>query len=468
MLGIPNKADYTFTMFDIKDFYPSISESLLIEALDFAKRYTDVPKKDLEVIMHARKSLLFNSGHVWIKKKGGLFDVTMGAFDGAEVCELVGSYMLNLLSERCSKNETGLYRDDGLGVSKNQSGPQNERTKKFIQKTFKDKGLDIVIQCNMKIVNYLDVTLNLNTGTTKPYRKPDDETNYINVNSDHPPTIIRQLPLSVEKRLSKLSSSEEIFNEAKGYYQEALQRSGHTHRLQYNPPNPRRRQRSRNVIWFRPPYSKIVETNIGKKFLQLIDTHFPRNNKFQKIFNRSTIKVSYACMPNIGSIISSHNKKILEEKKPMERGSCNCQVRNRDNCPLDGECMTSNAMYQADISSTDESYPGKVYIGITEPPFKGRYGNHERDFNHEEYANTTELSKEVWEIKKKGFVPSIKWRIIKQIPAYNPESKKCLLCLGEKIEILEREGENLVNKRSELVSTCRHKCKFMLNKYDVT
>ena len=156
----------------------------------------------------------------------------MGAFDGAEICELVRSYMLNLISERCGKKETGLYRDDGLGVSKNQSGPQNERTKKFIQKTFKDKGLDIVIQCNMKIVNYLDATFNLNTGTTKPYRKPDDETNYINVDSNHPLTIIRQLPLSVEKRLSKLSSSEEIFNEAKGYYQEALQQSGHTQILQ--------------------------------------------------------------------------------------------------------------------------------------------------------------------------------------------------------------------------------------------
>ena len=46
------------------------------------------------------------------RKKGGLFDVMMGAFDGAEVCELVGSYMLNLISERCVKNETGLYRDD--------------------------------------------------------------------------------------------------------------------------------------------------------------------------------------------------------------------------------------------------------------------------------------------------------------------------------------------------------------------
>ena len=125
-------------------------------------------------------------------------------------------------------------------------------------------------------------------------------------------------------------------------------------------------------------------------------------------------------------------------------------------------------MYEAEILSTDVNYPGKVYVGITKPPFKSRLGNHERDFNNEEYANTTELSKEVWEIKKEGFTPSINWRIIKQLPAYNPESKKCLLCLGEKIEILEREGDNLVNKRSELVPTCRHKCNFMLNKYDVT
>ena len=173
-------------------------------------------------------------------------------------------------------------------------------------------------------------------------------------------------------------------------------------------------------------------------------------------------------MPNIGSVISSHNKKILEDRKPLERGSCNCQRRHRDDCPFDGECLTGNAMYEAEISSTEEDYPGNVYIGITEPPIKGRLGNHARDCNNEEYANTTELSKEVWKIKKKGFTPSIRWRIIKQLPAYNLETKKCMLCLGEKIEILQREGENLLNKRSELVSTCRHKRKFLLNKYDVT
>ena len=69
----------------------------------------------------------------------------------------------------------------------------------------------------MKIVNYLDVTLNLSTGQTKPYRKEDDETNYIHTESDHPSNIIRQLLLSIEKRLSKIYSSEEIFDEAKGF-----------------------------------------------------------------------------------------------------------------------------------------------------------------------------------------------------------------------------------------------------------
>ena len=78
---------------------------------------------------------------------------------------------------------------------------------------FKNKGLDIIINCNMKIVNYLDVTLNLKDGSYRPYKKPNEETNYIHVNSDHPPFYLKQLPKSIEKRLSSLSSSKEIFEE---------------------------------------------------------------------------------------------------------------------------------------------------------------------------------------------------------------------------------------------------------------
>ena len=54
-------------MFDIKDFYPSITESLLKEALDFAKIHPTVEKEDIDIIMHAQKSLLFNKDGTWIK-----------------------------------------------------------------------------------------------------------------------------------------------------------------------------------------------------------------------------------------------------------------------------------------------------------------------------------------------------------------------------------------------------------------
>ena len=124
-------------------------------------------------------------------------------------------------------------------------------------------------------------------------------------------------------------------------------------------------------------------------------------------------------------------------------------------------------MYEGTVSSSEENYPDKQYVGISEPIFKTRFGNHSRDFRDEDYANTTELSKEVWKIKRRGFTPKVTWRIIKQLPTYNPATKKCMLCIGEKMEILERDPKNLLNKRSELISTCPHKKKFKLSKYEV-
>ena len=138
----------------------------------------------------------------------------MGANDGAEVCELVATYMLNLLSKKYNKNDFGLYRDDGLAILKNKSRPQSEQVQKNIQKIFKEHELDIIIQCNMKIVNYLDVTFNLKDGTYKPYAKPNNEIKFIHKNANHPPTIIERIPLSIESRLSTLSFNEKIFQEA--------------------------------------------------------------------------------------------------------------------------------------------------------------------------------------------------------------------------------------------------------------
>ena len=144
--------------------------------------------------------------------------------------------MLSLIGNKYNPNNIGLYRDDGLAVFKNTSGPQSEKIKKTFQKMFKNKGLDIIINCNMKIVNYLDVTLNLNDGSYRPYKKPNDETNYIHVNSDHPPSILKQLPVSIQKWLSSLSSSKEMFKETTPYYEQYLSNCGYKEKLNYRDP----------------------------------------------------------------------------------------------------------------------------------------------------------------------------------------------------------------------------------------
>ena len=148
--------------------------------------------------MHCWKSLLFDNETTWTKKNhSSMFNVTMGSFDGREVCELIVLFLLNNLSKKYGKNNVGLYRDDGLVLLRNASRPQSEQTRKDITREFKKQGLNISISTNLKICNFLDVTLNLTDGTHYPYRKPNNETLYIDTNSNHPPTIIKHLPAAI-------------------------------------------------------------------------------------------------------------------------------------------------------------------------------------------------------------------------------------------------------------------------------
>ena len=114
-------------MFDIKDFYPSISRELLTNALTLAETIINLDDHDKKIIYHARKSLLFNQEQTWMKKESDMFGVSMGAYDGVEVCELIGIFLLNLLGRQYDTKNIGLYRDDGLSIFKNCSGPQMER-----------------------------------------------------------------------------------------------------------------------------------------------------------------------------------------------------------------------------------------------------------------------------------------------------------------------------------------------------
>ena len=132
----------------------------------------------------------------------------------------------------------------------------------------------------------------------------------------------------VNDRISKLSSSEEIFNNEHIPYKDALTDAGYTSNMTYNRIQSQQtnaRSRRKNVIWFNPPFSQTVKTNVAIQFLSLINKHF-KNTPLNKYFNRSTIKVSYCCMPNIKNIIAGHNK-ILNKVESMQQPArlCNCR-----------------------------------------------------------------------------------------------------------------------------------------------
>ena len=159
---------------------------------------------------------------VFGEKKGeDPFDVTMGSFDGAEVCELIGIFLLQKLSH--ININIGLYRDDGLGASR-LTARQTEIAKKKLCSVFKEHGLKITIEANVKIVNFLDVTFNLQTDTYQPYMKPNSKPVYVHKQSNHPPQILKNIPESVNRRLSSISSNKDVFDKASKPYQEALKK----------------------------------------------------------------------------------------------------------------------------------------------------------------------------------------------------------------------------------------------------
>ena len=91
---LQHKDELFFLVLDICDFYPSISKTLFENAIEFARKTVSIDDNERQILTNARKSLLFTNNCAW-QKKTGLFDVTMGSYDGCEVCELVGLYILD-------------------------------------------------------------------------------------------------------------------------------------------------------------------------------------------------------------------------------------------------------------------------------------------------------------------------------------------------------------------------------------
>ena len=463
---------YKLMKFDIENFYPSITERLLKDALNFANKTTKITQQEKNIIFNAAKSVLYNQEEVWIKRKNDnndenkLFDITMGGKHGAEVCELIGLYILQGLKNILPNFIIGLYRDDGLiAVDKKLSNVEIEKIKKKLHKFTKSIGINIIIENPSWKIDYLDLNFNLLNHTYYPFRKDNNKINYINSKSNHPPTILRQIPKMVETRLSNNSSNKNLFNKIKKDYNDALKNNGYNYEINYTEEGKnKKRNRKRKIIWFNPPYCKSVKTNIGKKFLKIINKYFGENNKFKKYLNKNNIKLSYSCMTNIETIIKNHNKKLINNNEVNKDESCNC--RKKEACPLNGgECRAENVIYQATIETDNTS---KIYIGLSANQLKKRISTHNttikskpNEKNYLKYKQATELSKLAHKLKNENQNYKISWKILQREKKSKPGIITCRLCLKEALLILE-SGTNCINRRTELMNSCRHRNKFLL------
>ena len=199
-----------------------------------------------------------------------MFDVTMGSFDGAEICGTHRPICLAQAKREIWTRQISTYTGmTDWSSSKTWAEEQQIKREKEFTRLFGDLGLKITIQSNVKVADL-----------------------YINAKSNHPPTIIKHLPAAINRRISNLSCNEEEFHKASGPYNAALGASGYTTNLRYEQQGGKSnsnkyKKRTRKIIWFNPPFSQNVMTNVAKIFLQLVNKHFARNHALHKIFNRN-------------------------------------------------------------------------------------------------------------------------------------------------------------------------------------
>ena len=128
-------------------------------------------------------------------------------------------------------------------------------------------------------------------------------------------------------------------------------------------------------------------------------------------------------MPNMKSVISSHNKYVLSNFNSPTQQPDTCNCRKKPDCPLEGKCLQSNVIYQATVTTATTT---ETYVGLA-TNFKERYRNHQSSFRRSNRRNETELSKCIWTLQdsKKHF--QIKWKVLKKCKPYSNIGKKCVI-----------------------------------------
>ena len=230
--NIPDKKDKSLIQIDLVDYYPSVTETLFKTTIDFAEKITPISDLEKQLLFNARQSVLYHDNAVWTKNSGP-FDVTMGSFDGAQITDLVGLMILAKFKEEFPLINFSLYRDDGLGFHTSMSPQQLDKVRKKLHAFFKKMDLKITVETGLKKVDFLDVTFDLNDASYQPYRKPNDTPLYIHKHSNHPKHVLFNNPIAINKRLCEISSSKEKFDSNKSIYQDALNASEYSFKLNY-------------------------------------------------------------------------------------------------------------------------------------------------------------------------------------------------------------------------------------------
>ena len=167
-------------------------------------------------------------------------------------------------------------------------------------------------------------------------------------------------------------------------------------------------------------------------------------------------------MPNMGAIIAAHNSKVLSTSATTPSPEASCKCRYPQDCPLGGNCEATCVVYKATITIPNK--PTKVYYGLTEGTFKTRYSAHQHSLRNEELRSSTKYADYMWELRDLGLEGSTTWEIAKPAAIYKCGSRRCDLCLTEKLMIAMANPSYLLIKRSEIVSTCRHRKSLLAKK----
>ena len=122
--------------FDIIDFYPSITKNILINSINYARKYVDITNEQYEIILACMKTVIKNNETRWIKSGLGNFDVPKRGYDSSQIADLVGLYILNVFTRIISPEQLGLYHDDGLIYFPKSNGPISSSIQKKIIRAF--------------------------------------------------------------------------------------------------------------------------------------------------------------------------------------------------------------------------------------------------------------------------------------------------------------------------------------------